>query len=209
GQGLLPSNVRPLLKSPLPDPSLALSPLLRRGKRESTVGLVAVSGCVPSRKTERRRRVLLLRDRTGGRCQSGTGFQPVWGRWELRREDRQVACPTLHASHSPPRPRTSRPSADRGLCADRSLADDGPAVVECPATAHTHFPTFSPPHFQLAYRWMSTVARSTVPDAQGHFGPYGGRFVPETLMHPLQELEEEYFRAQNDPEFQKEFEYYL
>src|SRR5437667_4038769 len=56
---------------------------------------------------------------------------------------------------------------------------------------------------------MSTVARSTVPDAQGHFGPYGGRFVPETLMHPLQELQEEYFRAQNDPEFQNEFEYYL
>src|SRR6266498_2414223 len=56
---------------------------------------------------------------------------------------------------------------------------------------------------------MSTVAHSTVPDAQGHFGPYGGRFVPETLMHPLQELEEEYFRAQNDQEFQHEFKYYL
>src|SRR6266516_2437928 len=56
---------------------------------------------------------------------------------------------------------------------------------------------------------MSTVALSTVPDAQGHFGPYGGRYVPETLMHPLQELEEEYRRAQTDPEFQNEFEYYL
>ena len=48
-----------------------------------------------------------------------------------------------------------------------------------------------------------------MPDATGHFGPYGGRFVPETLMHPLQELEEEYFRAQKDPEFQKELSYYL
>src|SRR6058998_383739 len=56
---------------------------------------------------------------------------------------------------------------------------------------------------------MSTVARSIVPDAQGHFGPYGGRFVPETLMHPLQQLEEEYARAQKDPAFQREFEYYL
>src|SRR5467141_2276893 len=56
---------------------------------------------------------------------------------------------------------------------------------------------------------MSTVARSTVPDDQGHFGAYGGRFVPETLMHPLQELQDEYFRAQKDPEFQREFEYYL
>jgi tryptophan synthase beta chain len=48
-----------------------------------------------------------------------------------------------------------------------------------------------------------------VPDAGGHFGPYGGRFVPETLMHPLQELEAEYLRCQQDPEFQREFEYYL
>ncbi|MBN2505117.1 MAG: tryptophan synthase subunit beta [Verrucomicrobia bacterium] len=56
---------------------------------------------------------------------------------------------------------------------------------------------------------MSSSAMSTVPDAQGHFGPYGGRFVPETLMHPLQELEAEYSRAQLDPEFQEELDYYL
>ncbi len=48
-----------------------------------------------------------------------------------------------------------------------------------------------------------------MPDARGHFGPYGGRFVPETLMHPLQELENEYRRAQKDPAFKREFEYYL
>ncbi len=47
------------------------------------------------------------------------------------------------------------------------------------------------------------------PDARGHFGRYGGRYVPETLMHPLQELEAEYFRAQQDPEFQQELQYYL
>src|SRR5476651_2755084 len=56
---------------------------------------------------------------------------------------------------------------------------------------------------------MSTVASEKLPDAQGHFGPYGGRYVPETLMHPLQELEAEYFRAQHDPEFQRELSYYL
>jgi tryptophan synthase beta chain len=56
---------------------------------------------------------------------------------------------------------------------------------------------------------MSAVASETMPDAQGHFGPYGGRFVPETLMHPLQQLEQEYFRAQQDPEFQRELQYYL
>src|SRR6266571_3504334 len=58
-------------------------------------------------------------------------------------------------------------------------------------------------------RAMSAIAIETVPDALGHFGPYGGRFVPETLMHPLQELEEEYSRAQRDPEFQRELSYYL
>ena len=56
---------------------------------------------------------------------------------------------------------------------------------------------------------MSAIASLNLPDAQGHFGPYGGRFVPETLMHPLQELEAEYFRAQHDPEFQRELAYYL
>jgi len=56
---------------------------------------------------------------------------------------------------------------------------------------------------------MSAVANLNLPDAQGHFGPYGGRYVPETLMHPLQELEAEYFRAQHDPEFQRELSYYL
>src|ERR1700744_227133 len=55
---------------------------------------------------------------------------------------------------------------------------------------------------------MNAVAEK-LPDAQGRFGPYGGRFVPETLMHPLKELEEEYFRAQHDPEFQQELSYYL
>jgi len=56
---------------------------------------------------------------------------------------------------------------------------------------------------------VSSVANQNLPDALGHFGPYGGRFVPETLMHPLQELEDEYRRAQKDPEFQREFDYYL
>jgi len=56
---------------------------------------------------------------------------------------------------------------------------------------------------------MSSVASESLPDATGHFGPFGGRYVPETLMHPLQELEQEYFRAQADPAFQKELSYYL
>ena len=50
---------------------------------------------------------------------------------------------------------------------------------------------------------------ASVPDAAGRFGQYGGRYVPETLVHPLRELEEEYFRAQQDPDFQHELDYYL
>jgi tryptophan synthase beta chain len=41
-----------------------------------------------------------------------------------------------------------------------------------------------------------------LPDARGHFGPYGGRFVPETLMAPLTELARAYERARRDARFQ-------
>ncbi|MGR9073433.1 MAG: tryptophan synthase subunit beta [Gammaproteobacteria bacterium] len=40
-----------------------------------------------------------------------------------------------------------------------------------------------------------------MPDEKGHFGPYGGKFVAETLMLPIQELEEAYRRYMKDPEF--------
>jgi tryptophan synthase beta chain len=55
----------------------------------------------------------------------------------------------------------------------------------------------------------ATFASPSMPDAEGHFGPFGGRYVPETLVYPLQQLEEEYFRAQKDPGFQQELDYYL
>jgi len=43
-----------------------------------------------------------------------------------------------------------------------------------------------------------------LPDAGGHFGPYGGRYVPEVLMAPLEELELAYHEARRDPAFQAE-----
>lgn len=46
---------------------------------------------------------------------------------------------------------------------------------------------------------------SAMPDSKGHFGIYGGRFVSETLMHALDELEDIYTRAKTNPEFHKEF----
>jgi tryptophan synthase beta chain len=42
------------------------------------------------------------------------------------------------------------------------------------------------------------------PDAGGHFGPYGGRYVPEVLMAPLEELERTYLQARQDPAFHAE-----
>ena len=42
------------------------------------------------------------------------------------------------------------------------------------------------------------------PDARGRFGEFGGRFVPETLMHPVEEMEQAYEAARGDPKFQAE-----
>ena len=53
------------------------------------------------------------------------------------------------------------------------------------------------------------VATSSVPDTQGRFGPYGGRFVPETLMYALRQLTEHYENAREDAEFQRQFHDYL
>jgi tryptophan synthase beta chain len=50
---------------------------------------------------------------------------------------------------------------------------------------------------------MSSITR-VVPDTRGRYGPYGGRYVPETLMAPLEELERAYAEASADPGFQTE-----
>jgi tryptophan synthase beta chain len=51
---------------------------------------------------------------------------------------------------------------------------------------------------------MTNTAPQAMPDARGRFGPYGGRYVPETLVAPLEELERAYSEARADPNFQKE-----
>jgi len=50
-----------------------------------------------------------------------------------------------------------------------------------------------------------SVDFSAFPDARGHFGPYGGRFVAETLMHALDELQAAYDKLKNDASFQADF----
>ncbi len=52
-------------------------------------------------------------------------------------------------------------------------------------------------------------AVTMLPNKTGHFGPYGGRFVSETLMSALDDLTELYDRLSQDPEFQKEYDYDL
>jgi tryptophan synthase beta chain len=51
--------------------------------------------------------------------------------------------------------------------------------------------------------------KTIVPDEKGHFGPYGGKYVPETLMSALEELETAYAEAKEDRAFQAELGYYL
>jgi tryptophan synthase beta chain len=52
---------------------------------------------------------------------------------------------------------------------------------------------------------LHQAARYNLPDAYGHFGPYGGSFVSETLTHALAELRDAYARYSKDPEFVAEF----
>ncbi len=53
----------------------------------------------------------------------------------------------------------------------------------------------------------ATINYRAYPDESGHFGPYGGKFVPETLMPALEELEETYLKSVADSDFQKELAY--
>lgn len=48
-----------------------------------------------------------------------------------------------------------------------------------------------------------------LPDERGHFGKFGGKYVIETLMPALKELEQVYEEAKNDPQFKKDLDYYL
>lgn len=61
----------------------------------------------------------------------------------------------------------------------------------------------------MPFKTDMTPVTAREPDVQGRFGPYGGRFVPETLMHALRQLTEQYELARGDAEFQRQFHYYL
>ena len=54
-----------------------------------------------------------------------------------------------------------------------------------------------------------TIYPDDLPDASGHFGVYGGRYIPETLLPAVEELTSRYLQLRDDEDFQKEFWYYL
>ncbi len=58
-------------------------------------------------------------------------------------------------------------------------------------------------------RVKHNMKQAQVPDEHGRFGPFGGRYVPETLMNALIELEESYLKYKDDPDFQQEIAYLL
>ena len=51
---------------------------------------------------------------------------------------------------------------------------------------------------------MESNTKYNLPDPKGRFGSYGGRYVPETLMHPLAELTRAYKQSKSDPDFESE-----
>jgi tryptophan synthase beta chain len=61
----------------------------------------------------------------------------------------------------------------------------------------------------MSAKGAPTVDRFSLPDSSGHFGQYGGTFVPETLMAALEELQSTYAAARMDPGFQAELRHHL
>ena len=55
---------------------------------------------------------------------------------------------------------------------------------------------------------MAVITRRD-PDTRGYFGDFGGRYVPETLVEPVEELERAYFQVRDDPEFAAELAHLL
>src|ERR1035437_1502383 len=57
---------------------------------------------------------------------------------------------------------------------------------------------------RFSREYMAHVTFRRDPDARGYFGEFGGRYVPETLVEPVEELERAYFAVRDDPDFAAE-----
>ena len=109
-----------------------------------------------------------------------------------------------------PRPRRSPPHhrGRRPRCLQRGARHLArPTLGRRFLLAHRKLAGKKGPHEndRLSARGQGGARRMTSqPDAGGHFGPYGGRYVPEILMAPIEELEAAYLEARDDPAFQTE-----
>ena len=87
------------------------------------------------------------------------------------------------------------------------------AEVQTEARANVTPVIADPPVLSYHTGLMTTAAAPasflSMPDAEGHFGEYGGTYVPETLIFALEQLEHEYRKAQIDPAFARDFDSYL
>jgi tryptophan synthase beta chain len=62
---------------------------------------------------------------------------------------------------------------------------------------------------RIMQKSQKNIYPANVPDVSGHFGVYGGRYIPETLLPAVEELTSRYLQLRGDADFQKEFHYYL
>src|SRR5436853_7941664 len=62
---------------------------------------------------------------------------------------------------------------------------------------------------ELMMSTLAPPALQNIPNSHGRFGPFGGQYVPETLMGAVHQLEQEYERARKDAGFWQELGYYL
>src|SRR5450830_925599 len=85
-------------------------------------------------------------------------------------------------------------------------ASSGTRVSKIPTRSLLSSPPCARPIEELP---LNKPEEPAVPDSRGHFGPYGGVFVAETLVHALEELRAVYESCRADPAFVAEFEYDL
>src|SRR5437660_1433324 len=135
----------------------------------------------------------------------------------LRPGSSTASCRSMAASARASTGRSCPPSeagrsSFRAVCSAATSpvrsAPYGPGASMCRAASSRRRASRTP------LKWLFSSQRSAMrmydlPDERGHFGPYGGVFVAETLSHALDELREAYAAARKDPQFEAEFRHEL
>src|SRR5919198_4211990 len=106
------------------------------------------------------------------------------------------------------RGRSSFPAASIAATSPGRSAPCGRGAWMCQAASSRRKASRTPLKWPLS-SLRSAMRMYDLPDERGHFGPYGGVFVAETLSHALDELRAAYAAARNDPQFEAEFRYEL